>query len=102
MTSILLTLRQACCGSGFGTADMKAYGRRIRRRKLRGPFSAFLRAVARGDALLLGVLRRGLLDHRPHDGLVGANPVGEGVPLPAVPLQEFDRPAPFMIHARDL
>src|SRR5216117_3709998 len=64
--------------------------------------SFLLRAVARRDALFLGVLRGGGLDHRPHDRLVGGDPVGDHLPLLAVPLQELDRPAPLMVHARHL
>src|SRR5258706_3559510 len=64
--------------------------------------SAFFRAVARGDAFFLGVFRRGLFDHRPHDRLVGGDPVGDGVPLRAVPLEDLHRAAAFVIHARYL
>src|SRR5688572_33019788 len=61
-----------------------------------------LRAVARGDALLFRVLRGGGLDHRAHDRLVGRDPVGDHVPLAAVPLDELDCAAALVVHARDL
>src|SRR5215470_605246 len=63
---------------------------------------AFLAAVAWGDAFLLGVLRGRLLDHRTHDRLVRADPVGDGVPLVAIPLQELHRAAALVVHARHL
>src|SRR6266498_4625092 len=62
----------------------------------------FLGAVARRDPFLLGVGGRGLLDHRAHDRLVRLDPVGDDVPLLAVPLLELDRAAPLVIHAGDL
>src|SRR2546427_8757424 len=61
--------------------------------------SALFAAIARGDALLRSVLRRGFLDHGPHDRLVGGDPVGDRVPLRAVPLQELHRPASLVVHA---
>src|SRR6266852_8034167 len=67
-----------------------------------GKLSTFLRTVARGDALLRSVFRRGLLDHGPHDRLVGADPVGDRVPLRAVPLQELHRTPALVVHAGHL
>src|SRR6267378_4007468 len=94
----------------LGTADMTgdaaADTRRARAPALalytRESPSAFLGAIAQRDALFLGVLRRRLLDHRPHDRLVGADPVGDGVPLRPVPLEELHRAAAFMVRARHL
>src|SRR5215831_8870908 len=63
---------------------------------------AFLAAIPRGDALLLRVLRRGLLDHRAHDGLVGLGPVGDDVPFLPVPLHELHRAPALVVHAGDL
>src|SRR5438132_5711834 len=63
---------------------------------------AFLRAVARRDALLLRVLRRVLLDLGAHQLAVGLHPVGDDFPLRAVPLLEFDEARAFVVHAGDL
>src|SRR5215468_9122097 len=63
---------------------------------------AFLAAIPWSDAFFLGVFRRGLLDHRSHDRLVRADPVGDGVPLVAIPLQELHRAAALVVHARHL
>src|SRR5215472_5166322 len=94
MTSMLLTFRR------FTVETRRA-------RCLPWPFarmgsSAFLAAVARSDAFLLGVLRGRFLDHRTHDRLVGLGPVGDDVPLRSVPLHELHRTAAFVVHARDL
>src|SRR5262245_30926563 len=59
-----------------------------------------LRAVPRRDALLLRILRRRRLHQGPHQRLICGDPVGDGVPLCAVPLLEFHAPAPLMIAAR--
>src|SRR5690348_4298487 len=72
-----------------------------------GPWPAasglfLLRAIARRDAFLFRVFRRRLLDHGTHDRLVRFDPVGDGIPLPAVPLQELHRASALVIHARDL
>src|SRR5688500_8680104 len=61
-----------------------------------------LRAVPRGDVLLLGVLRRGGRHHRTHDRLVRSDPVADHVPLAPVPLDELDRAAALVVAARDL
>src|SRR5687768_2698241 len=53
----------------------------------------FLAAIARRDVLLLRVRRRRLLDHRAHQLLVGLDPVGDHLPLLAVPLLELHRTA---------
>src|SRR6266540_6085149 len=66
-------------------------------------FGLLLRgAITRRDAFLLRVLRGGCLDHRPHDRLVGRDPVRDHVPFLAVPLQELHRPAALLVHARHL
>src|SRR5215475_6244217 len=62
--------------------------------------SAFLGAVARRDALLLGIRGCGLLHHRAHQLSVGLDPVGDHDPFVAVPLLELDRAAAFVIQAR--
>src|SRR5499426_3073658 len=59
-------------------------------------------ALARCDALLLGVLPCRLLDHGAHERLIGGDPVGDHVPLLAVPLHELHRAAALVIEARDL
>src|SRR5882724_9131943 len=59
-------------------------------------------AVARGDALFLGVLRRIRLDHAAHQLAVGLHPVGDHLPLGAVPLLELDQARAFVIQARHL
>jgi hypothetical protein len=59
-----------------------------------------LRTGSRCDPLVLRVLRCRLLDQRPHQGLIRRYPVGDNLPLRAVPLQELHAPTPFMIAAR--
>src|SRR5688572_13763926 len=62
----------------------------------------FLAAIARRDVLLLRVRRRRLLDHRAHQILVGLDPVGDHLPLLAVPLLELHRTAAFVVGAGHL
>src|SRR3989442_1569393 len=64
--------------------------------------SGFLAAVARSDVLFLGIRSRGLLDHRPHQFAIRLDPIGDHLPLVAVPLQELHRAASFVVHARHL
>src|SRR5215471_19524578 len=110
MTSMLLTLRYARdCTSDLRMADIAgANGGRTGAKgcapftlPVQPPQSARGLAVAQGDVLLLRVLRRGLLDHRPHDRLVGGDPVADRVPFAAVPLQELHRAAALVVEARD-
>src|SRR6202158_3801754 len=61
-----------------------------------------LRTVARSDVLLLRVFRRRLLDHCAHELLVRLDPVGDHLPLVAVPLLELYRAAAFVIGAGHL
>src|SRR3954467_12879312 len=72
----------------------------------RRPWSAdsllFLGAVARGDALFLRVLRGVFLDLGAHELAVGLHPVGQHLPLGAVPLLEFDQARAFVVQARHL
>src|SRR4029453_9523140 len=56
-------------------------------------------ALPRRDVLFLGVLGRRFLHHGSHDAAVGLDPVGNRDPLRAVPLQEFDGAAAFVIRA---
>src|SRR3989440_10800978 len=62
----------------------------------------FLAAVARSNVLFLGVRRSRLLDHRPHQLAIRLDPVGNHLPLVAVPLLELDRTATFMVGASHL
>src|SRR5436853_7811358 len=59
-------------------------------------------AVARGDALLLRVLRRVRLDLLAHQLAIGLHPVGDHFPLRAVPLLELHQARTLMIQAGDL
>src|SRR5437667_7915164 len=73
----------------------------------RGPFGPpgsllLLGAVTRRDSLLLRIRRRRFFDHRADDRLVRLDPVGDQLPLLAVPLLELDRSAAFMVHAGNL
>src|SRR4030095_1555383 len=63
---------------------------------------AFLGAVALGDVVLLGVLRRALLDQRTDQLLVGLDPVADDLPLRSVPLLELHRAASLVVGAGDL
>src|SRR6266404_4242174 len=64
--------------------------------------SGFLAAVARSDVLFLRVRSRRLLDHRPHQLAIGLDPIGDHLPLLAVPLLELDRSAALVIRAGHL
>src|SRR3954447_10789239 len=74
----------------FAARDKAPSSRKRRRRERRHPKqrlrSALLRAVARGDVLLLGVLLGGALHHRIEDREVRLVVAGDDLPLLAVPL----------------
>src|SRR5262245_43716393 len=95
MTSMLLIARYAWV---LMTRKRPPEGGRCR---LLG-WSAFGRAVAGRDVLLLGVLRRVLLDLGAHQLAVGLHPVGDHLPLGAVPLLELHQPRALVVEARDL
>src|SRR3984893_13853115 len=59
-------------------------------------------AVAPGVPELLALLHRGQLELRTHDLLHGLDPVGDDVPLLAVPLLDQDRPAALVVLAGHL
>src|SRR5690349_13013167 len=95
MTSMFWTVSSAC-------AAIK------KRRMLSPPFfgsPAWLQvfsAVARRDALFLRVLRGVRLDLGAHQLAIGLHPVGDHLPLGAVPLLELDQARALVVHARDL
>src|SRR5215813_1504018 len=60
---------------------------------------SLLGAVTRSDPLLLGVSGSRLFDQRPHDRLIRLDPVGDELPLFAVPLLELHGAASLVIHA---
>src|SRR5258707_12686647 len=64
--------------------------------------SALLRAVARGDLLLRCVLAGRVLDQRFDDGIVGGEPVGDHLPLLAVPLVDAAETGALVVAAGDL
>ena len=66
------------------------------------PRSAFLGAVAGLDALFLGVGSGRLFDHAAHQRTVGVHPVGDDLPLAAVPLLELHLARTFMVGTGDL
>src|SRR5580700_9222814 len=59
------------------------------------------RAIARRDALFLGVGGGPLVDQRPEQ-LIGPNPIADDVPLRPVPLNDLGRAAALVIKARKL
>src|SRR5512143_1697120 len=59
-------------------------------------------AVAHRVSELLALLHRGRLELRAHDLPHGLDPVGDDVPLLAVPLLDQDRPAALVILAGHL
>src|SRR2546430_9044528 len=59
-------------------------------------------AVARRDALLLRVLRGIRLDLVAHELAVGLHPVGDDLPLGAIPLLELDQSRALVVQAGDL
>src|SRR5262245_48151883 len=63
---------------------------------------AFRGAVTRRNVVLLGIVCSRLLKLRPHDLAHGGNPVGELLPLFAVPLLDKDRAIAFMVIAGHL
>src|ERR1043166_4822815 len=72
------------------------------RAQYRGAALAFRGAVARCNVVLLGIVGGRLLKLRPYDLAHGGNPVGELLPLFAVPLLDKDRAVAFMIIAGHL
>src|SRR5712692_3718220 len=65
------------------------------------PLSLF-GAVTQADSLLLRVRGRRVFDHRTDDRLVRLDPVGDQLPLLAVPLLELDRSTAFVVRAGNL
>src|SRR4051794_36282598 len=61
-----------------------------------------VRAVARSDVLLLRVLRRVGFDHGAYQLAIRLHPVGNDLPLGAVPLLELHQAGSFVVHARHL
>src|SRR5215510_11519597 len=61
-----------------------------------------LGAVSHGVPELLALLCRGRLDLGAHDVAHGSDPLGDHLPLLAVPLLDEDRAAPLVILAGDL
>src|SRR5918994_7575516 len=61
-----------------------------------------LRAVPLGVAELLAFLHRRRLQLGPHDLAHGLDPVGDDVPLLAIPLLDHDRPIALVVLARHL
>ena len=55
-------------------------------------------AIADGDVLFLGVLRRGLLDDGPQQGAVCTHPVADQHPLLTIPLLQPDRAAALVVR----
>src|SRR5690242_5206657 len=95
MTSMFWTVSSAC-------AAIK------KRRMLSPPFFdppaglQVFSAVARRDAFFLRVLRGVRLDLGAHELAIGLHPVGDYLPLGAVPLLELDEARALMVHARYL
>src|SRR5436190_22323322 len=101
MTSMLLTARYAAAAV-LGTADINEKGEARAPPHFSPSALLFLRAVARRDLVFLRVLSCRRFHHRAHDRLVGRNPVGNDLPLLAVPLLELDRRTTLMVQARDM
>src|SRR5690349_648536 len=80
-------------------SPLRGRGGRERERR-RG--SALLGAVARRDLLLGRVLGGDVLDQRRQDRIVAGVPVGDHLPLLAVPLVDAAEPCALMVAARDL
>src|SRR5580658_10368126 len=59
-------------------------------------------AIANGDPLLPGVLRRRLFDDGPEQRAIGLDPVADSLELRSVPLNEPHGAATFVVLARDL
>ena len=87
-------LRVASCPGGKTPTLAAPRGRSSASRS-----SALLRAVADGELLLLGVLLRRGLDHRLQHLVVGLVPVGDHVPLGAVPLLDAAGARAFVVGA---
>src|SRR5581483_5083699 len=104
MTSTFFSASSGCVAADMRSPNKEGSGSRptLRLPLLLCPSLALLRAVARRDAFLFRVLRRGLLDHGTHDVAVRRDPAGHGVPLLAVPLQEAHRAAALVVGARHL
>src|SRR5688572_22144288 len=114
MTSIFLTARMGLATSGLvvgsaGATDTLPFGysaeweaRARLPRSCYVPQSAFLRAVARRDLLVRGVLGSRLLDHGIEDRAVGLVEVGDDLPRLAIPLMHTGFVGSLMILAADL
>src|SRR3954447_1163186 len=110
---MLFNTRKPDAGTAAGPVEVacaardKAHSsRKRRRRERRHPKqrlrSALLRAVARGDVLLLGVLLGRTLDHRIEDREVRLVVAGDDLPLLAVPLLDAGDIGALMILAAEL
>src|SRR5262245_14109369 len=103
-------MRNLCSGvsrpSGSGTVIRRAWepGCQTRRAPegLTPPPLALLRAVARGDLLLRGVVGRDLLHQRLGHLLVGGVPVGDDLPGLAVPLHDAPVARALVVGTGDL
>src|SRR5688572_16273278 len=114
MTSIFLTARMGLATSGLvvgsaGATDTLPFcysaewEARVRLpRSYYVPQSAFLRAVARRDLLVRGVLGGRLLDHGIKDRTVSLVVVGDDLPRLAVPLMHAGFVGALMVLARQL
>src|ERR1051325_9172333 len=96
MTSMLAMSRTLAASGAVAGALMRAPASSLARCSTRPG------AVARRDLLLGRVLGRGVLDQRLDDRIVGGVPVGDHVPLLAVPLVDTAEPRALVIGARDL
>src|SRR5712692_8499390 len=97
MTSMLLTERRGPFGPSPPPSPPRGFG---------GPPGPppllLLGAVTRRDSLLLRVRGSRVFDQRADDRLVRLDPVGDQLPLRAVPLLELDRSAAFVVRAGNL
>src|ERR1700752_3184109 len=96
-----LTAAPTAANASDATAIAWSFIANILRIVFWGPLLLF-RAIPGRDALLLGVLRRGGLDHGTHQALVRLDPVADPLPLLAVPLLELHLAAAFVVGAGHL
>src|SRR5438309_3011903 len=100
MTSTLFTASSASAAVRVSTIEVIAAS--LNQAYASGIRLAFLRAVARGDLLLAGVLGGAILDHLSHQRAITGHVVGELREFRAVPLLELDHARPFVVETARL
>src|SRR5690242_20785617 len=97
MTSTLFTASSASAAVRISTIEVIAAS--LNQAYASGIRLAFLRAIARRDLLLRGVLGGAILDHLAHQRAITGHVIGELREFRAVPLLELHHARPFVVEA---